>query len=144
MFSKACEYALRATIFLAHNSSAQEKCSVEQVADGIDAPRPFTAKILQQLMRQQVILSVKGPTGGFYLTNALKKQPAWNVLTAFGEDERLRNCVLGLHKCNDQKPCPLHAQYKPIKEQLISLFKEEKIGGLAEAVQSRRIFIRHQ
>lgn len=144
MFSKACEYALRATIFLAQKSSETHKLGVDAVAAGIDAPRSFTAKILQQLNREQVIFSTKGPTGGFYLTDTLKTQPVWNVLQAFGEDERLTSCIMGLHKCNDKKPCPLHAQYKAIKEPLLEMFKERRIAELAEIMKQTKSFVKHQ
>jgi len=144
MFSKACEYAIRATVYLAQKSSEEKKLGVEAVADGIDAPKAFVAKILQQLNRAEVIRSTKGPNGGFYLTDDLKMQPVWNVLVAFAEDERLTNCVMGLHLCNDKKPCPLHAQYKGIKHQLLEMFREKKIQDLAETMKRTRFFIRHQ
>lgn len=144
MFSKACEYALRATILIAQKSSEEKKLSVDDIAAGIDAPRPFTAKILQQLNKENVILSTKGPNGGFYLTGKAKTQPVWNVLQAFGEDQRLTNCIMGLHKCNDKKPCPLHHQYKGIKEQLVDLFRQKRIAELAETMEKTRAFVRHQ
>ncbi|MBB1283032.1 Rrf2 family transcriptional regulator [Flavisolibacter sp. BT320] len=144
MFSKACEYAIRATVYLAQKSSEEKKLGVETIADGIDAPKAFVAKILQQLNRAAVIRSVKGPNGGFYLSEDLKKQPVWNVLAAFAEDERLTACVMGLHLCNDKKPCPLHEQYKGIKQQLVQLFRENKIQDIAETMQRTNFFIRHQ
>ena len=144
MFSKACEYAIRATIYLAQKSSTEKKLGVEAVAGGIDAPKAFVAKILQQLNKAGVIHSSKGPSGGFYLTDDVKKQPVWNVLAAFGEDERLTACVMGLHLCNDKKPCPLHAQYKPLKQQLVQMFRENSIQDMAETMQRTKFFIRHQ
>ncbi|NTS42023.1 Rrf2 family transcriptional regulator [Flavisolibacter sp. BT320] len=144
MFSKACEYGIRATVYLAQKTSEEEKLGVEAIAEGIDAPKAFVAKILQQLNREAVIRSVKGPNGGFFLSDALKDQPVWNVLVAFAEDERITNCVMGLHLCNDKKPCPLHLQYKDIKHQLVQLFKEKKIRELAENMKQTKLFIRHQ
>lgn len=144
MFSKACEYALRATIFLAQKSSEDEKRSVDDIASGIDAPRSFTAKILQQLNREGVILSSKGPGGGFYLTDKTKTQPVWRVLQAFSEDQRLTGCVMGLHKCNDKKPCPMHHEFKAIREPLVEMFKQKCIADLAETMEKTKVFVRHQ
>ena len=144
MFSKACEYAIRATVYLAQKTSDEERLGVEAIAEGIDAPKAFVAKILQQLNKASVIRSIKGPSGGFFLTESLKNQPVGNVLVAFAEDERLTNCVMGLHLCNDKKPCPLHLQYKDIKHQLVQLFKEKKIRELADNMKRTRLFIRHQ
>jgi len=35
------------------------------IAEEIDSPTAFTAKILQQLVKNKVIHSIKGPHGGF-------------------------------------------------------------------------------
>jgi Rrf2 family protein len=144
MFSKACEYALRATLYLAQKSREEKRLSIDEIAAGIDAPRPFTAKILQQLNRGAVIRSLKGPSGGFYLTEKDRSQPVWHILQAFNEEQRLTNCIMGLHKCNDKKPCPLHNQYKGIKEQLVAMFQQKRISELAEDMEKTKTFIRHQ
>ena len=49
MFSKATEYALRATIYIAQKSSVDKKLSLTEIAQAIDLPPSFTAKILQLL-----------------------------------------------------------------------------------------------
>ena len=143
MFSKACEYALRATIFIAQKSNAAKKLSVDEIAAGIDAPKSFTAKILQQLHRGEVIASTKGPNGGFHLTEEMKNQPVWDVLASFGEEERLTNCVMGLHQCTDKKPCPLHGQYKVVKKQLVEMFKESLIRDMAGKMMKNKAFIKN-
>jgi Rrf2 family protein len=117
---------------------------VEAIAAGIDAPRSFTAKILQQLNRGQVISSAKGPQGGFYISPELQQQPVWNVLVAMQESERLTNCVMGLNQCSDHRPCPMHRQYKLIKQQLVDLFKQRKIIDIASEMTKDEIFIRNE
>ena len=67
MFSKACEYGIRAAVYVALQSLDGRRVSVNEIAEEIDSPIAFTAKILQQLSRSKVIHSVKGPTGGFEL-----------------------------------------------------------------------------
>ncbi|MFM2359513.1 MAG: hypothetical protein RLY16_1506, partial [Bacteroidota bacterium] len=51
MFSKATEYALRATIYIAQKSSTEHKIGLEEIAMAIDSPASFTAKILQALTK---------------------------------------------------------------------------------------------
>lgn len=142
MFSKACEYALRATLYIAQNSSNDKRLGVEEIATGIDAPKSFTAKILQQLNKGHVISSAKGPNGGFFISEKLKSQPVWHVLAAMGEEERINNCVMGLNECSDKKPCPMHAQYKGIKQQLAELFQNSTVADIAQAM-TRKTFIRN-
>jgi len=68
MFSKACEYGLRATIYIAQKSSEENKIGIEEISRAIDSPLHFTGKILQSLTRARVVSSIKGPNGGFYIT----------------------------------------------------------------------------
>lgn len=142
MFSKATEYALRATIYIAQKGSEARKCSIEEISLAIDSPQSFTAKILQALRRgNKVIRSVPGPNGGFYMTEKSKKQPVRTVLEAMGESEVLEKCVLGLAQCSGKKPCPMHNQYKAIKEQLLNLFESKTIQHLADDINAGDAFL---
>ncbi len=141
MFSKATEYALRATIFIAQKSTVENKLGIVAIAKAIDSPQSFTAKILQLLTKNKVISAVRGPSGGFYITDKAKQLPARAVLQAMGEDEVLEKCVLGLKKCSETQPCPMHEQYKSIRQQLIKLFVTKTIAQLADDIKDGVIFI---
>ena len=97
MFSKATEYALRATIFIAQKCEDDRKLSLDEIDTAIDSPRPFTAKIMQLLTKDGMLVSsTRGPNGGFYLTITARKQPIISVLKAMGEESVLDKCVLCL------------------------------------------------
>ena len=137
MFSKATEYALRATIHIAKNSSEEKKLGIEEIAKSIDSPKSFTAKILQLLAKDnKIISSVRGPNGGFFITEKAKKLPVRAILVAMGESEVLDKCVLGLNKCSETKPCPMHLKYKVIKVQIIKLFESKTIQHLADEMDN--------
>lgn len=141
MFSKTCEYALRATIYIAQKSWEEKKLGIAEISKAIDSPQHFTAKILQFLTRDNVISSIKGPNGGFYITAKQKQLPVRAVLHALDEDAVLKKCVLGLYECSELKPCPMHAQYKTIKQQLIQLFETKTINDLATDINSGIAYI---
>jgi len=145
MFSKATEYALRATIYIAQKSSEENKLGIEEISKAIDSPQSFTAKILQSLTKDnKIISSVRGPNGGFFISEKAKKLPARSILLAMGEDDVLEKCVLGLKKCSEIQPCPMHAQYKSIKQQLIKLFVTKTIKQLAADIKDGVIFINNK
>jgi len=136
MFSKATEYALRATIYIAQNSSEKKKVGIQAIAKAIDSPQSFTAKILQLLTRDNnIVCSVPGPHGGFYITEKAKKLPARSILKAMNEDEALEKCILGLKQCSEESPCPMHPQYKLIKQRLKELFESKTIQNLADELK---------
>ncbi|MDV7390516.1 Rrf2 family transcriptional regulator, partial [Arthrospira platensis SPKY1] len=68
MLSKACKYAIRAMIYLATQVENGGKTNIRDLAVEIDSPEPFTAKIMQTLSKQSLVSSLKGPNGGFFLT----------------------------------------------------------------------------
>lgn len=143
MFSKSTEYALRATIFIAQKGSEEQKVGIEEVSKAIGSPRSFTAKILQALTKDnKIISSVSGPHGGFYITEKNKNLPVCSILEAMGEGELFDKCVLGLEKCSDAKPCPMHSKYKIIKKQLHDLFETATILHLANDIKSGQVFIK--
>ena len=145
MFSKATEYALRATIYIAKKSTAEKKVGIEEISKAIDSPKSFTAKILQALTKDDIVVSsVRGPNGGFFLTAKAKKLPVRSILQAMGEDEVLEKCVLGLKQCSEVQPCPMHEQYKTIKKQLIKLFVSKTIGQLAADMKDGEVFINNK
>lgn len=142
MFSKATEYALRATIYIAKKGSSDKKVSIDEIAQAIGSPVSFTAKILQSLTRRNTLISsVRGPHGGFFLSDEAKDLPVRSILMAMGEDDVLEKCVLGLKLCSETQPCPMHAQYKTIKQQLIKLFVSKTIQQMADEIKEGEVYI---
>ncbi len=145
MFSKATEYALRATIFIAQKGTEENKIGIGEIAKAIDSPQSFTAKILQALRKDdKIIRSVSGPNGGFFMTEKAKGLPVRAILEAMGENELLDKCVLGLAKCSEAKPCPMHSKYKIIKELLRELFENKTIQQLADDIEKGAVFINNK
>lgn len=143
MFSKATEYALRATIFIAQKGVNERKIGIEEISKAIGSPTSFTAKILQVLRKNNKVLhSVSGPNGGFFITEKARQQPVRTIIEAMNEDEVLEKCVLGLVKCSEAKPCPMHAQYKHIKAQLIQLFESKTIQDLADDIKNGDVYLK--
>lgn len=143
MFSKACEYAIRATIFIAGQSLLRQKVGQKQIAAAIDSPEAFTAKTLQKLTRNGVISSDKGPTGGFYMAaTQLDKVCLRDIVLAVDGDGIFSNCGLGLQKCNDKKPCPLHYQFKEIREGLQQVMENTSLQTLAQQLKRGEAFLK--
>ncbi|HET7115568.1 MAG TPA: Rrf2 family transcriptional regulator [Hanamia sp.] len=142
MFSKTTEYALRATIYIAQKGTVDNKLGIDEIAKAIDSPKSFTAKILQMLTKDnKVISSAKGPHGGFYITRHSKKLPALAILEAVDDERILKRCILGLQKCSEKNPCPMHDDFKAIREHLNKLFEKKTIGDLADKMNKSNIFI---
>ncbi len=143
MFSKAAEYAMRATFYIAQKGSRENKLPLPEIAKAIGSPQPFTAKILQALARNnKIISSVRGPGGGFYLTDKARHLPVSAVLEAMNEKRTLTKCVLGLPQCGGDKPCPMHNKYSKIKADLNAIFDSTTIEEVANNLNTQNIFLK--
>ena len=142
MFSKSTEYALRALIYLAQKSSEDHKIGITELSKAIDSPKSFTAKILQKLTQgNKLISSVTGPSGGFYLSDEAKKESILSVLALLGNDQLISGCILGLSACSELNPCPLHDDYKNIKNQLLDMLGGKSLEALVNEMVDPNVVI---
>jgi Rrf2 family protein len=143
MFSKACEYGIRATIYIAEQSIRNRKVSLKDVAKAIESPVAYTSKILQQLSRSNIINSDKGPTGGFSMgKQALDKVKLSTIVFALDGDNIYRGCGLGLKKCNEKMPCPVHSQFKVIRDELKKMLETTTVKSLAIDLENGLTFLK--
>ncbi|MFK7049269.1 MULTISPECIES: Rrf2 family transcriptional regulator [Flavobacterium] len=144
MFSKTCEYGIRATIFIASESVINKKISQKQIADQIDSPMAFTAKILQKLVHKDIVSSSKGSGGGFYIEKyKLKKITLLEIVEALDCGSMIRGCGLGLRDCSEDHPCPFHDKYKDIKSKLLKVFKSTTLDELASGIKKGNTFLKY-
>jgi Rrf2 family protein len=141
MLSNATKYAIRATLYLAVHSDEKNKIRAKEIAAAIDSPVPFLAKLLQQLQRKNIVSSTKGPHGGFYLSELNRKGTVWNIINCLDGVDKIYNCFLGLSKCHDSNPCPIHDKVVPFRESLLKEFKEKNLAQLAEEIDKGGTFI---
>lgn len=142
MFSKACEYAIRSSIYIASQAMSGRRVSLTDVAQKIESPEAFTSKILQKLVKNNIINSVKGPGGGFDVdVENLEKIKLILIVEAF-EGKVLTRCSLGLNECSDIQPCPFHYKYKPIKENLLHIFETTSLHDLMKGFQEGQTFLK--
>lgn len=132
MLSNASKYAIRSILYLASNSSENNKISVKIIADDLETPQSFLAKLLQQLTTNNLVSSTKGPHGGFYLSVKNKRKSLWDIIICIDGNEKFNQCFLGLSECNDKNPCPAHDIVAPFKKKMLENFRDKTIGQFAD------------
>jgi Rrf2 family protein len=136
MLSKTCKTAIKAVIYLCSKFDTAENVSIKQVAEFINASEHTVGKILQTLARQNVINSMKGPTGGFYISEEQQKQPIMNIVEAIDGKQIFTSCGLGLSKCSATHPCPIHNEYKQVRDLMEKIFREKNVLTLCKPVSN--------
>lgn len=134
MLSNTCKTAIKAVIFLATKIESGDKAAVREIAEHIGASEHTVGKLLQTLVKQGVINSLKGPSGGFYLSGKQKDQPIINIVRAIDGQQIFKECGLGLSQCSSLHPCPIHDDYKRARDLIENLFENKKVHDLCVPV----------
>ncbi|NLR90292.1 Rrf2 family transcriptional regulator [Flammeovirga sp. SR4] len=143
MLSKACTYGIRALILVTQKSNIGNKIGGKDVAKLTDMPEQFVLKILQQLSKKELIESVKGPRGGFYMKEEQQEVTLYQVVNAIDGDQLMTSCGLGFEECSDLKPCPLHSKYKSIKTELVKMLHNTTIKEMSDDVLEGNSFLKN-
>lgn len=131
MFNKETEYALRGLVYIQLQNRKERKPGVMEIAEKIDAPPSFTAKILQRLVRNGFIGSAKGKGGGFYFEKDKPDLKLKDLIVNIEGEGTLTQCGFGLKNCDSENPCPLHDRYALIRDAINDLVTGETIQSLA-------------
>ncbi len=143
MFSKACEYGIRSAVYIALQSLEGRRVSVTEIAEEIDSPVAFTAKILQQLTRNNIVRSVKGPHGGFEIEREDMDAVKLNMIVkAIDGDKIYMGCGLGLKECNEHKPCPLPDRCLDIRNNLSTMLRNTSLYELAVGLEEGLTYLK--
>lgn len=144
MFSKTCEYGIRATIFIASESYNNNRVGLKDIAQKIDSPEAFTAKILQILSKNSIIDSVKGVGGGFQIPKEkMREITLAQIVTALEGNRVFTGCGLGLKNCSEEHPCPVHDKFKGIRNELATMLENTNLEELALGIKSGDTFLRY-
>jgi Rrf2 family iron-sulfur cluster assembly transcriptional regulator len=144
MFSKSCEYAIRASIFIATHCCKEGKVGLKEIANEIDSPIAFTAKILQVLVKNNIIKSSKGVGGGFMiLKDDLKNIKLSDIVIAIDGDSVFLRCGLGLSNCSEDHPCPVHEKFKFVKKDLIYMLEHTTLEELSLGIKKGQTFLKY-
>ena len=136
MLSKTCRIAIKAVIYLCSRANSKQNTGIKEIAEFINASEHTVGKILQTLVKQNVINSMKGPPGGFYISAEQQKQPIINIVEAIDGKQIFTSCGLGLSQCSASHPCPIHNDYKIVRDLMEKLFKEKNVENLCEPVSN--------
>ena len=138
ILSRASEYAIRAMVYMAGHEGG-EPVQLKEIADAENIPFHFLAKTMQVLTRIRLVKSFRGPHGGFTLMRPASEIYLYEIANAFDAISQWETtCVLGINPCSDDVICPLHEDWKPIKESIFRLFQERTLRSLIGRLDEKR------
>lgn len=134
MLSLTCKASIKAVVYIGSKYPTGEKSSILEIAEFINENEHTVGKLLQKLVKENIVNSAKGPNGGFYINERQNELPIIEIVKAIDGNDVFSRCGLGLSKCSETHPCPLHNDFKPIRELFEQMCIAKKVSDLYENV----------
>jgi Rrf2 family protein len=140
IFSRLCEYAIRALTHMAANPA--NIASAVEIAKAEDVPLPVLSKVLQELARKGMIESRRGPGGGFLLSRRPELITLRDIVAAIDGLDHFMDCVAGLKVCSEDAPCPLHNTWIGMRTQILVALETTTLAQMSQAAQKKDNLLR--
>jgi Rrf2 family iron-sulfur cluster assembly transcriptional regulator len=129
-FSKSFGYALRGILYVAIAGDNGERVQLDEMAKLLGVPRFFLGKVMNRLVKDGVLNSVRGHYGGYSINDLTVYTSLLRLAELTGEMEQFDTCMLRFRKCNAERPCPLHFKMEPMRAQWRVLLAETTVEDL--------------
>ncbi len=138
MLSNTCKYALRALIYLGKFSEEDKRIGIKKISKDLNLSSPFLGKILQNLVKQKLLVSTKGPNGGFALGKKPEDITLWDIVIKVDGEEFFTNCLISLEPCITHDPtkplCPVHSQYDKLRGEITAFYKDTTLEIISQDI----------
>lgn len=139
MLSNTCKYAVRALIYLAKFSKEDQMIGIKKISEDLNLSSPFLGKILQNLVKQKLLVSTKGPNGGFALAKKPSDITLWDIVIKVDGEDFFTNCLISLEPCrahDSSKPfCPVHAQYDKLRNEIAKFYQDTTLEIIGRDIE---------
>jgi len=128
--TRAADYAVRVMIHLA-TLTPGTRVNRDRLAAASDVPTHFLSKVLQVLVRARLIVTHRGPSGGFNLAIPADEISVLRVVEAVEGPIALNVCATNGPGCSRQGWCPAHFVWLEAQAALTQVLRNVSIAMLA-------------
>ena len=124
------DYAIRGIIYLA--SQPPNKISLlSEIAEAVDVPQTFLAKIFQQFSKTGIVKSFRGTGGGFLLAGSPEEITLLQVVEAVEGPILPNRCTLKHGECERDSFCTVHPVWLQVQQQVRGILANITLKDLA-------------
>jgi len=128
--SNTSQYAIRILAYIA-NHKEQALLNASQLSEDLSIPYKFLTKIMTELVKADMVTSIRGREGGFKLNKNATELKVDDILNLFHDSIRDEECILGIGFCNGMCKCALHDQWMEPKLLIQKMFRESSLEDIA-------------
>lgn len=130
-------YALRLMIDIAINSEDGETVSIKDIAERQEISTKYLEQIISILNKSGLVKSVRGPHGGYLLTNKPEKYTVGMILRVTEGDLSPVPCLEDdVNKCNRSDNCATLLLWIKLSEAVSSVIDNVTLADLVEWMKS--------
>lgn len=130
VLSRTAGYALHATVAIAERGAGGGTVRAAELADSLEIPANYLAKILQALAKSGILVSERGRSGGFRLARPPESIHLMEVVAAFDSLGQERQCLLGRGTCSEAGGCPAHEEWRKVSAPAFRFFETRTVADL--------------
>jgi Rrf2 family protein len=128
LITRETDYAVRCVLYLAQKP--EQRTIVDEIAKCMHIPKHYLAKILQRLVREGIVESVRGIKGGYRLLRPPKKISLMDIMGTIQGAVPVNVCALDKRRCQMSSTCSVHPVWVEIRKDIETRLKRETIDKL--------------
>ncbi len=136
MLSPMIGYAATALGYIAMHGP--KPMQVREIAEVMQIPAPYLAKIVHQLGRKGLVKTQRGTGGGVRLAIDPAKTTLYQLCEALEDPILEAQCLLGLGVCNDDVACPAHSLSRDLRERKLEFLRKTTLLAVGQYDKQRR------
>ena len=128
LVTRETDYAVRTVLYLARDGS--RLASVTEIAQSMHIPKSFLAKLLQRLVRSNILTSMRGVNGGFQLAQKPSDITLLSIMEAVQGPAGINVCAIDSKRCKLSSSCSVHPVWVEIRKEVERRLKRATIANL--------------
>jgi len=128
--SNSSQYAIRILSYMALHRE-EHFLNATQLSDKLQIPYKFLTKIMTEVVKSGLVISIRGRDGGYKFNKATSEITLDEILNIFHDYIKDEECVLGIGFCNNVCKCALHDQWVEPKILMQKMFRESSLEDIA-------------
>lgn len=134
LYSKYCEYSIRALAYLGANAQKKDYLLVKEISEKTNIPCAYLHKIFQDLASNtNWIVSKKGRNGGVTMSTDCNKINLMDIIKLCDGVETIKKCILGGEReCKPNPKCKMYENCSHILKDITTFYEKMTLDVVAK------------
>ncbi len=134
--NKNLEYALLALEYLQQAENEQKPSNVKTIASHLNAPFDSLARVMQRLVKSEIIKSDQGYGGGYTIACDLKAVTLNDLIKSLQGPLEIVKCLSHQYQCEMETNCKIKQPVNFLNNKLIEFYKNITLQELLQGSQN--------